>query len=114
MSAEQVKAFYNEFKANSAKMQQKLPETIKAFMGLFQATMAEGALSVKEKELVALGVALGVRCDPCINLHVEKCLKAGATPEQILEAAAVCVMMQGGPAFTYIPKVMDALEANAK
>lgn len=111
MSAEKVKDFFTKFKDDSAKMQQETPDMAKAFMGLFQATMKEGALSVKVKELIALAAGITVRCEPCINLHVQKCLAAGATREEILEAAAVVTMMQGGPGFTYVPKVMDALEA---
>ena len=76
--------------------------------------MKEGVLSVREKELIALAIGMAVRCDPCINLHVQKCLEAGATREQILEAASVAVMMQGGPTFTYLPKVVEALEALEK
>ncbi len=72
--------------------------------------MKDGALSVREKELIALAIGLSVRCSPCINLHVEKCLKAGATGEQILEAAGVAVMMQGGPSFTHVPEVIRAIE----
>ncbi len=65
---------------------------------------------MREKELVALGIALAQRCAPCINLHVQGCLKAGASQEQILEAAGVAVLMQGGPAFTHLPEVLHALE----
>ncbi len=72
--------------------------------------MKEGALSVREKELIALGIGLAVRCVPCINLHVEKCITAGATAAQILEAAGAAVMMQGGPSFTHVPEVVRALE----
>ena len=43
--------------------------------------------------------------------HVKKCLDLGATKEEILDAASVAVMMQGGPSFTYLPKVLQALEA---
>lgn len=113
MSVDDVKAFLDKFKTDTGKMQKALPDMLQSFMGLFQATMKEGALSVKHKELIALGAALSLRCEPCINLHVQKCLAAGATSEEILETSAVCVMMQGGPGFTYIPKVMDALEALA-
>jgi AhpD family alkylhydroperoxidase len=111
MSAEIVKSFYEKFKKDSGKMQQESPEMAKAFMGLFQCTMSEGALDVKTKELIALAAALAVRCEPCIYLHVQKSIAAGATRKEILETAAVVVMMQGGPAFTYTPKVIDALEA---
>jgi AhpD family alkylhydroperoxidase len=111
MSAENVKSFYEKFQKDAGKMQKESPEMVKAFMGLFHSTMSEGALDVKTKELIALTAALAVRCEPCIYMHVQKCVAAGATRKEILETAAVVVMMQGGPAFTYIPKVMDALEA---
>ena len=38
-------------------------------------------------------------------------MKAGATREQVLEAAGVAIMMQGGPTYTYLPKVVEALDA---
>jgi AhpD family alkylhydroperoxidase len=73
--------------------------------------MKDGALTTKQKELIALGIAVAQRCEPCINLHVQKCLGAGNTSAEVLEAASVAVMMQGGPAYTHIPVVMEALEA---
>ena len=109
--AEQVKAFFEKFKKDAGKMQAELPEMTKAFMGLFQSVMKDGALSVKHKELIALAAGLAVRCEPCIYMHVQKCVAAGASREEVLETAAVVTMMQGGPGFTYVPKVMDALEA---
>jgi len=72
--------------------------------------MADGALTVREKELVALGIAVAQRCTPCIHLHVQKCLKAGADRKQVMEAASVAVMMQGGPAYTHLPPVLQALD----
>jgi AhpD family alkylhydroperoxidase len=72
--------------------------------------MAEGALTVKSKELVAIGIAVAKQCEPCIKLHVKKCLDAGTTREEILEAAGVAVMMEGGPAYTHIPMVIESLE----
>ena len=106
-------AFLEKFKGDFEKMQQAAPDMVKGFGGLFQATMKDGALKKKEKELVALGIAVAQRCEPCINLHVQKCLEAGNSPAEILEAACVAVMMQGGPAYTHIPGVMVALEALA-
>jgi AhpD family alkylhydroperoxidase len=73
--------------------------------------MSEGVTTVKEKEMIALGIALGIQCEPCIRLHVQKCLDAGVTKEQIMEVCGVATMMAGGPAFTHIPMVMDSLEA---
>jgi AhpD family alkylhydroperoxidase len=72
--------------------------------------MKEGSLSVKQKELIALGIAVAVHCSPCIDSHVEKCLKAGATDTEIMEAAGVGVLMGGGPAYMYSALVAAALD----
>lgn len=85
----------------------------KAFGLLFQGLMkdgGEGGLSVKHKELIALAIGVAVRCDACIYSHVEKCLKAGATGKEVMEAAGVAVMMGGGPVYTYTTLVAAALE----
>jgi AhpD family alkylhydroperoxidase len=105
-----VAQFFEQWTTDQAQMKQLAPEVLRGFGGLFQATMQEGALSAREKELIALGIAVAEACRPCLNLHVEKCLHAGATSEQILKAAGVAVMMRGGPAFTHVPEVIRALE----
>jgi AhpD family alkylhydroperoxidase len=107
----ETKEFFDKFKSDAAKMKEQIPDTINGFAGLFGKVMKEGALSVREKELVALGISVAQRCVPCIRAHTKKCLDAGAAKEQILEAASVAVMMGGGPAYTHIPVVMDTLEA---
>lgn len=109
MSSE-VSAFFESWPADRQKMKAQAPGLVGAFGTFHQAVMKEGALSVRDKELIALGIGLAHRCTPCINLHVQGCLKAGATREQVLEAAGVAVLMQGGPAFTHMPEVLTALE----
>ena len=110
----EVHEFFEKFKGDMGKMKEQIPDAVNGFMGMFGKVMKDGALALKEKELVALGIAVAQRCVPCIRLHVQKCLDAGATKEQILEAASVAVMMGGGPAYTHIPVVMDTLEALQK
>ena len=108
---EEVKKFFEKFNQDSAKMKEQMPDTVNAFSGMFTKIMKEGALSVREKELIAMGIGVATRCKPCIRLHTKKCLKSGASKEQVLEAAAVAVMMGGGPVFTHLPVVIDTLEA---
>ncbi len=86
------------------------PDIPRAFGPFFQALMREGALTVKHKELIALGIGVASRCEACINSHVEKALKAGASAEEIMEATGVAVMMGGGPAYTHAPVALAALE----
>lgn len=107
----EAEAFYAQWPEKMHQVQEQMPEAARAFTSLFQSLMKPGALSLREKELIALGIGLAARCAPCINTHIEKSLHAGATREQVLETAAVAVVMQGGPAFTALPKVIEALDA---
>jgi len=109
--SERTPQFLEKFKGDIEQMKQATPDMLKGFGGLFQAVMKNGALKTKEKELVALGIAVAQRCEPCIHLHVQKSLEAGNSAAEILEAAAVAVVMQGGPAYTHIPLVIEALES---
>ena len=102
--------FFEEWKQDVSGLKRETPGLLAGFGSLFSATMKEGALGVREKELIALALGLAEHCEPCIYLHVEKALKAGATRAQILEAAGVAVMMRGGPAFTTLPRVIEALQ----
>ena len=108
--ANETKEFFEKFKKDVGKMKELAPDTVQGFSAVFSKIMKDGTLGLKEKELIALGIAVTQRCKPCIRLHVQKSLEAGATKEQILEAASVAVMMGGGPAYTHIPVVFDALE----
>lgn len=106
-------AFYRSWPTTMNMTKARGPEIGKAFGPFFQGLMkdgGEGGLSVKQKELVALGIGLAQRCEPCIYTHIEKCLKAGATPKEIMDVAGVAVMMGGGPVYTYVPVVAAALE----
>lgn len=103
--------FYQDWPARAAKAKSAAPDAVKGFGGMFATIMKDGALTLREKELIALGIGIALRCEPCINLHVQKCLEAGATREQIMDAASVAVMMQGGPCYTYLAKVVEAVEA---
>ncbi len=102
--------FYQEWDEARGTMRDVVPNVMRGFGGLNQAVMKGGALSVSEKELIALAISVAVPCAACINLHIRACLKVGATREQILEAAGVSVVMGGGPALTQMPVVMAALK----
>lgn len=110
----EAKEFFQNIGPRMNQMKEQLPGTFEGFMGLFSKAMAAGSITVLEKELIALGIAVSAKCPPCIRMHVKKCLDAGATREQILEAAGVAVMMGGGPAFMHLAEVLEALEALGK
>ncbi|MDX2147253.1 MAG: carboxymuconolactone decarboxylase family protein [Planctomycetota bacterium] len=105
--------FYAQWPATMNAAKSRAPDIGKAFSPFFQGLMKDNApegLSVKHKELVALGIGVAQRCEPCIYAHVEKCLKAGATATEVMDAAGVAVMMGGGPVYTYTPIVAAALD----
>ncbi len=101
--------FYESWPATMNAMKARAPDIGKAFGPFFKELMKDGAMSAQAKELVAVGIAVATRCEPCIYTHVEKCLKLGATPAQVMEAAGVAVMMGGGPTYVYTPVVAAAL-----
>jgi AhpD family alkylhydroperoxidase len=105
-----TREYLAKFKTDIGKMKAEIPDTTQGFAGLFGKVMKDGALTVREKELIAIGIGVAMRCEPCIRGHIQNCLDSGATRQQILEAASVAVMMGGGPAYVYIPIVMNTLD----
>ncbi|MDD5458403.1 MAG: carboxymuconolactone decarboxylase family protein [Phycisphaerae bacterium] len=106
-----AKEFFNDFQTKMGKVKDITPDTTAGFGGLFGKVMKDGAITLLEKELIAVAISVSQKCTPCIRLHVKKSLEAGATKEQILEACGVAVMMGGGPAYTHLAVVIETLEA---
>lgn len=84
------------------------PETAKGFQALSAGAMADGSLDKKQREYIALAIAVTQRCEPCVNLHVEALMKAGATREDLASVLAMCVQMGGGPALMYAAHALAA------
>tara|TARA_Y100001958_G_C21247497_1_gene578899 strand:+ start:3038 stop:3388 length:351 start_codon:yes stop_codon:yes gene_type:complete len=89
---------------------QKIPGPMTGFSKLHESAIAPGALDSKVKELIALAIAITVRCDGCIAFHVHDALSGGATPEEIAETVGVAVMMGGGPSVVYGIEAMQAVQ----
>ena len=83
------------------KFGQLCPDQMKAFMAFDQACMVEGALSVKIKELIAVGVAMTTQCPYCIGIHTDLATKAGATEKELAEAVFVAAALRAGGAMTH-------------
>ena len=88
----------------------RIPGTMKGFGLLHQESMKAGALGEKEKELIALGIGIAVRCDGCIAFHTHEALANGASPEEVSETIGVAISMGGGPALMYAAHALEALE----
>ena len=110
----EAKEFFQNVAQRMNQAKEHIPAVFEGFTVMFSKAMAAGTITVLEKELIALAIAVSAKCPPCIRMHVKKCFGAGATKQQILEAAGVAVMMGGGPAFMHIAEVMEAIEALEK
>ncbi len=88
----------------------KIPATMSAFGELHQAATDDGVLTKKTKELIALGIAIAIRCEGCIVAHVKDALTAGVTPDEIMETIGVAVMMGGGPSVVYGCEAMEVVK----
>ncbi len=86
---------------NMAKLRKEIPETSQAFSQLAQSATKDGALDKKTKELIALALAVGSRCDACIGFHTKALVNLGATEQEVAETLGMCVYMGGGPSMMY-------------
>ena len=93
---------YNKENLTKIKQMNELaPEVMKAFWAFDKAAVAEGAIPVKYKELIAVAVALTTQCPYCINIHSANARKAGATDVELTEAAMVAAALRAGGAVTH-------------
>lgn len=84
--------------------------TAKGFHELHDAALAEGTISTKHKELIALAIGISKQCNDCIGFHVKAAIRAGASRDEIAETVNVVVMMNGGPGYMYGAKAMEAFD----
>lgn len=83
------------------KLDEHAPDAMKAFWAFDKAAFAEGALSVREKQLIAVAVALTTQCPYCIEVHNKAAREAGASDAQLTEAAVVAAAIRAGGAVTH-------------
>jgi AhpD family alkylhydroperoxidase len=84
------------------------PEVWAGFQELHQAAVADGALSARVKELMALAISVVKQCDGCIAYHAKAVADQGATAAEVAEALSVALLMDGGTATVYGPRAWSA------
>ena len=77
------------------------PELWQKFSEWYGAVFKEGALSEREKALIALAVAHAVQCPYCIDAYSSTCLEKGSTPDQMTEAVHVAAAIRGGSSLVH-------------
>lgn len=96
--------------AAMAKLRADIPDTLKGFTAMAQAATKDGALDAKTKELIAIALSVGVRCDPCLGYHTQALVKLGCTREELAEALGMAVYMGGGPSLMYAARASEAFD----
>lgn len=99
----------HSLKAQGAKRRELTPEATAAFMAFSGAVFAEGALSAKSKQIIAVAVAHTTQCQQCIRSHTRSALRAGATPAELMEAAWVAAEMRAGGAYAHSNVMLAAI-----
>jgi AhpD family alkylhydroperoxidase len=83
------------------KLGELAPAAWKGFLAFDQAAMANGAVSQKTKELIAVAVALTTQCPYCIEIHSKRAKTAGNSEAEIAEAILVAAVLRAGGAITH-------------
>jgi len=84
------------------------PDVMKAFAGIAKAATVSKALDGKTKELIALGIAVAVRCDDCIAFHAKAAVDHGATRDEVSETLGMAIYMGAGPSVMYASHALEA------
>lgn len=84
------------------------------FQEFSRQAFAEGALSAKIKQLIAVAVAHTTQCPYCIRGHTAGALNGGASPEEIMEAIWVAAEMRAGAAYAHSTIALDAMREYAE
>ncbi len=92
---------------NITKYQKEMGEK---FFGWYDEVFKEGALTQREKALIALGVAHAVQCPYCIDAYTKSSLEKGADEEQMMEAIHVAAAIRGGASLVHGVQMMNKVE----
>ena len=80
---------------------------MKAYYAFTKAVFQDGEVSVLNKQLMAVAVALTTQCSYCIEIHTQEARRAGATDAQLAETAAVAAAMRGSAGMAHALLMFD-------
>lgn len=90
------------------------PDTIRGYGVLSTAGQKTSLLDAKIRELIAVAVAITLRCDGCITVHTDAARKLGASEAELAEALGVATRVNAGAAVVYSTRALDAYAASAE
>jgi alkylhydroperoxidase/carboxymuconolactone decarboxylase family protein len=103
--------YYNPSDLNKfGKITELQPEMGKKFFDYYGEVFKEGALTAREKALIALAVSHAVQCPYCIDAYSTDCLEKGADETQMMEAVHVAAAIKGGAALVHGVQMMNKIK----
>jgi len=93
-----------------SEMGKNAPELWEKFESWYNAAFAAGALTEREKSLIALAVAHAVQCPYCIDAYTQACLEKGSNLDQMTEAVHVASAIRGGASLVHGLQMRNAAE----
>ena len=96
--------------ATFARLKKDMPSQFSSFITFNQKVKNTSTIDTKHKELILVSLSVTTQCTWCIAIHVEGAVKAGASKDEILEAAMLAVVMGGGPKLMYMNIVYEELD----
>lgn len=100
--------YYNpEHLPNFGKIGEGSPDLAKKFFDYYQSVFEDGALSGREKALIALAVAHTIQCPYCIDAYTKGSLEQGADLEEMTEAVHVATAIRGGASLIHGLQMLD-------
>ena len=85
-------------------------ELFQQFMNWYSSVFTDGALSRREKCLMALAVAHAIQCPYCIDSYTQSCLEAGSNMEEMTEAIHVAAAIRGGASLIHGVQACNVFE----
>lgn len=83
---------------------------IKRFFNLDTNTYKDGALPAQTKELLGLVASTVLRCNDCIDFHLEQCAKTGSTKDEIVDALNIALVVGGSIVIPHLRHAVETLE----
>jgi len=83
---------------------------IKRFLNLDSNTYRDGALSKKTKELLGLVASTVLRCNDCIDYHLEQCAEAGLSQDEIIDSLQVALVVGGSIVIPHLRHAVGTIE----
>lgn len=114
MSMMDWNVYRNQLRTGVAEIGKFSADIVRGYATLGGAGAKTSYLDAKTRELIALAVAISLRCDGCIAVHTAEARKSGASKEELAEALGVAIAVNAGAALVYSTRAFDAFDASAQ